>query len=319
MDIIDTVRKGLFREEYLESKTKKNLFFIAVKVFVSAVLLAVIFRKAGLQNILSHFRVMDLRFFLFASALHVLVVSIAAVRWSLFLDQKYPLSKLLSLYFIGSFFNRMLPGAIGGDAVKVYYLYKDTRKAGSSFGSVFLDRYFGMIALFTIGLVSGIAGYSQLKAIGMHLAIPLIFVSFIGGSFIVFTLRIGRRFSTVDDFYDYFHRYLRGTTVLVKAFLLSLAIQALTITAIYLISIGLDRKLPFLALCVFVPVISTIAAIPVSISGLGLRETAFVALFGLLGIPAETSASISFLWFLSITTGSLVGFAEFIRYRVNPG
>ena len=38
-------------------------------------------------------------------------------------------------------------GAVGGDAVKAYYLYKETGQGGSSLGSVFLDRYVGYLAL----------------------------------------------------------------------------------------------------------------------------------------------------------------------------
>ena len=66
----------------MESKTKKRLLLLALKVLVSALLLAFIFRKAGLQNILSHLGTMDLRYFFLSSLLYVAIVAIAAVRWS---------------------------------------------------------------------------------------------------------------------------------------------------------------------------------------------------------------------------------------------
>jgi hypothetical protein len=84
---------------------------------------------------------------------------------------------------------------------------------------------------------------------------------------------------------------------------------------IYFTARGIGVRLPFTALFVFVPVIITVTMIPVSISGLGVRESAFVVLFGLAGVPAGAAASISFLWYLSATVGSLTGLVEYVRYR----
>ena len=55
--------------------------------------------------------------------------------------------------------------------------------------------------------------------------------------------------------------------------------------------------------------------LPISISGLGVRKSAFVLLFGLTGVPAKASMSISFLRFLSIVTASLIGLVEYLRIR----
>ncbi len=295
--------------------TKKQIAFLLLKISVSVVLLAVIFKKTGLERVLNHFQTMDLWLFGLSSLLYVLVIFVSAHRWALLLDEPYPIKKIFSLYMIGSFFNNLLPGAIGGDAVKAYYLYKDTRKGGSSIGSVFMDRYIGLCALLSLGLISSLAAFHELKTIGMHLAIPALFFLFIAGSLLFFRLRIGRRFSAVSDFYDYFHRSIRNRTMLVKAFSLSLIVQMLSFFMVYLIARGIDQQLTFTALFVFVPIISIITMLPISISGLGVRESAFVLLFGLTGVPAEASMSISFLWFLSIVTASLIGLVEYLRIR----
>jgi len=88
-----------------------------------------------------------------------------------------------------------------------------------------------------------------------------------------------------------------------------------TILEIYAVSLGLGQQPSFTALFVFVPLIITVMMVPVSISGLGLREGAFVVLFGLTGISAEASAAISFLWFLSVATGSLPGLFLYLRIQ----
>lgn len=74
-------------------------------------------------------------------------------RWSLFISSSQdpsdnvPFRRLLSLYFIGAFFSTFLPGIVGGDAVKGYYLYKSNGRGGAVLASIFIDRYLGFSAL----------------------------------------------------------------------------------------------------------------------------------------------------------------------------
>lgn len=303
----------------MSSKKLNNVLFLALKITVSGLLLTFVLRKVGLQNIIFYLRVMDLRFFFLSSLVYLLTILLASLRWGVLLKQSQPGKKLFSLCLIGGFFNHFMPGAVGGDAVKAYYLYKETGHGGSSLGSVFLDRYVGYAALLSIGLIAGITGYGDLKALGLHWLSPALFLLFLTGSLLFFGLRIGRRFAAIADFYDFFHNRLGDRRALGKAFLLSLMIQVLTILEIYLISLGLGQHPSFTALFVFVPLIITVMAVPISISGLGLREGAFVVLFGFTGISAEAGAAISFLWFLSVMAGSLVGLFEYLRLRRSPG
>jgi len=298
----------------VSSKKLNNALFLVLKITVSGFLLTFVLRKVGLQNILSHLRKMDLRFFFLSSLIFLLTIALASLRWGILLKNSQPMKKLFSLCLIGSFFNHFMPSAVGGDAVKVYYLYKETGHGGSSLGSVFLDRYVGYVALLSIGLISGIAGFNDLKALGLHWLMPALFILFLSGSLMFFGLRVGRRFTAIADFYDYFHNTLRDRRTIGKAFMLSLMIQVLTILEIEIISLGLGQHPSFTALFVFVPLIVTVMMVPISISGLGLREGAFVVLFGLTGITAETSTAISFLWFLSIMTGSLLGLLEYMKH-----
>ena len=297
----------------MNSKKLKSSLLLVLKMTVSGCLLTFVLRKVGLQNIISHLKEMDLRFFFLATLTYPLTIALASLRWGVLLKQAHSRKKLFSLCLIGSFFNHFMPGAVGGDAVKAYYLYKETGHGGISLGSVFLDRYVGYCSLLSIGLIAGLVGYRDLKAFGLHWLTPALFVLFLLVSLLFFGLRIGRRFAAIADFYDYFHDTFRDRRVLGKAFLLSLMIQALNILAIYLISLGLGQHPSFTALFVFVPLIVTVMAVPISISGLGLREGAFVVLFGLTGISAEASTAISFLWFLSVMTGSLAGLGEYVR------
>lgn len=292
----------------------RTALLLTLKATVSGGLLIFVLRKVGLQNIIFHLRTMDLRFFFLSSLTYLLTIVLAALRWRTLLQETQPFRKLFSFCLIGSFFNHFLPGAVGGDALKTYYLYKETGQGGSSFGSVFMDRYIGYFALLSIGFASWLIAFRVLSMLGLQWLTPALFLLFLAGSLLFFGLRIGGRFASAADFYDFFRRTLNNRKVVTRAFLLSLAIQALTVLEVYFISLGLNQRLPFPALFVFIPLIITVTAVPISVSGLGLREGAFVLLFGLTGISAEISTAISFVWLLSMMTGSLVGLVEYSRY-----
>jgi uncharacterized membrane protein YbhN (UPF0104 family) len=294
---------------------KNRVLSTLLKIVVSGLLLALIVKKAGPEQVLQHLHSMKAGFFLLSTLIYVVIAWLVAVRWNILLGGRYAVGKLFSLHMIGNFFNAILPGTLGGDAVKGYYLYRDTNEAGVSFGSVFLDRYLGLFARLFLGLVSGMAAFAELRTVGMHWAIPALFSLFIAGSLLVFRFRIGKRFGAVADFYDYAHSLLKQKQALLKAFLLSLIIQALLIAMIAAVALGIGQKLSFTELFVLVPIIMTVMIIPLSISGFGVREGAFVVLFGLTGIPPSISVSLSFLWFLSTAAASLIGLVEYLRFR----
>ncbi len=308
---IQAAYKGLSNS----SSPKKRMVLLSIKVFVSALLLYAVLKKAGPRNVLEHLRSMSPWYFLLASLIYLVIALLASLRLRLLLNKQYPVGKLFSLQLIGSFFNNILPGAIGGDVVKVYYLYGETRNGGMSFGSVFLDRYMGVFVRLSMGLIAGLAAFKELKTIGMHTAIPLFFTVFLLISLVFFKLRIGKSISTLSAFYDYTADVLKKKSILLELAALSAVGQALLILMIAVIAMGMGEKLSFTALFILVPVILTAMIIPLSISGFGIRESAFVLLFSLVGIPASVSTSISFLWFLSMALASLFGLVEYLRYR----
>ena len=84
---------------------------------------------------------------------------VRAGRWSTLLHAlgiHRPLRELTLWYFVGSFFNVILPTGFGGDAVRVAELAQDTHQVGRALNSVVVDRYLGIIVLLAMGLVAGI-------------------------------------------------------------------------------------------------------------------------------------------------------------------
>lgn len=106
-------------------------------------------------------------------------------------------------------------------------------------------------------------------------------------------------------------RHKRGT--LVKVIFYSVMFQL----AIILINFCLIRALGIHQMGLWhcfllVPIISAVSMLPVSINGLGIREGAYVLLFGAMGVSASQAITVSLLFFVIVTFISLFGGILFV-------
>lgn len=296
---------------------KKILFFF-LKLGVSSGALYVILSRTDAGRIFSMIGKIGVFYFFIAAAVYFAAQMISTVRWKLLLPERFGFRKLFSLYLIGGFFSSFLPGLIGGDLVKAYYLNKDAKKLSLTLASVFMDRYLGFVSLMIIGITAFPFALPYFGDSPYKWAMPLILVSFIAGSFLFFGLRLGRRFKTISEFYDYFVTLKSRKDILAKAIGLSVLVQILCFGAVGILAFAMGEDIPLLILFVFLPIIITVTSIPISISGLGVREGAFVILLGLINVRPEAAASLSLSWFFSVFLGGLPGLAAYIRHTGKP-
>jgi len=293
----------------------KRLFLLFLKVSVSSALLYVVLSRTGLKQVFSVLKSMNPSAFVFAILLYIFAQFMSTMRWKLLLPEAPKMRKLFSLYMIGAFFNTVLPGLIGGDAVKAFYLYRATGRGSLALASIFMDRYVGIAMLIIICAVVFPFGFPYFHNSPVFWTFPLIVLVFIITSFLVFGLRFGKRIKAFSEFYDYFHSYRNQKSIIVKALFISAVVQLSNFTAVYILAFGLGVHIPFLACLIFVPLIIMFTAVPISISGIGIREGAFVLFFGLIGITQDVATALSLSWFFANATGSLLGLIEYMRYK----
>ncbi len=292
-----------------------NILFFILKVSISLVLLYIVLSKTGLQTVLSILKNINPLYFILAVLLYLVSQFVSTLRWKLLLPNSIGTKKLFSLYMIGAFFNMLLPGLVGGDVVKGFYLYQATGKGALTFASIFMDRYLGFVVLIAICLIAYPFGYHYLRGSRLELLLPFIVVFFTAGSLLVFGLRLGKRIKLFSDFYEYFHVYRNQKEIIQKALSLSVLIQLIGIFTVYILSIGLGKHIPFLACLIFIPLIIIFTMIPVSISGLGIREGSFVLFLGFIGVESEFATAISLSWFITMVVGNFIGFIEYLKYK----
>ncbi len=293
----------------------KRAAMFALKFIVSGSLLYFVFSRAGAAEVAGILAEMDPLLFAAAVCIFIFMLLVCSFRWGLLLPEHFSVRRLFPLYMIGSFFNIFLPGLVGGDVVKVYYLYRETRKGAQALASVFMDRYMGYAGLMTLGALAYPFGFRSFSGTWITPVLPGIVMLFIITSMVLFIAKPGGRFEFISRLHDYLHSYVKNRPVIVKTLALSILNHALSSVTAWLIAMSLGEQIPLSTLFVFVPVISTLAALPISISGLGIREAAFVLLLGSQGLSPESATAISFAWFLVMAAGGLPGIVFYLREK----
>ncbi|VAW35988.1 hypothetical protein MNBD_DELTA02-306 [hydrothermal vent metagenome] len=308
----------------------KKLRLIILKVAVSAVILYFLFRNVDFKLFRDMFIAMPLLNFVGAALTLLTVAFVSTYRWSRVVKRDVVISyrELLSIYFIGMFFNSFLPTAVGGDFVKGYYLFKRSGKAAASFASIFVDRYSGFAAMIFIEGLALIASYGVVYRIG-GTGLLLVFIFFIAG-FVMASLFMWVKFlhgwlitlfarihfyklnDKIDGFYKVFMSY-KGKGLLIRIFLISIVVQCGVSFSYFILGRGLGIDAPIGYYFLFVPMATSAAMIPLSLAGLGIREGVFIFLFTGVGVSREEALGLSLLWFITTVVISLPGAVEYIR------
>ena len=106
--------------------------------------------------------------------------------------------------------------------------------------------------------------------------------------------------------------YLKGRLALVPVLALSLVLHLLQVVAQYVLGLGLGLNIPPWMFLLCVPTTNTLASVPITFNGLGVREGMYVVLFGMAGIGKADAAALGLLWFGITTFAGLCASAAFI-------
>ncbi len=261
---------------------------------------------------------------------------IIAVRWWLLLRAQSIYIEVwaaVRLFYLGLFYNNVMPGAVGGDLLKAWYVTKHTDKRLAGALSVFVDRAVGLagtlvIAIFTYltfvrGRIAiggkGAGWFSQhggtvlwiVGAVGAVFAALLIHpVARVRLSGIAAEVRV-KGVLLLRGFKDAVVVYCSRPWTLLLALTLTLIAQSAVIAAFWLLGRNLGVEAGLSDYFVVFPVMWVIGAIPISIAGLGVTEAGTVGLFvSLSGATPEKVLALAFcqrfVWVLASLPGGLV-------------
>lgn len=287
----------------------------------------------------TYLRNLDILLFVAGALCYFFSVVFSGFRWWWLLrvnDLRVTWWEAQRFTWIGLFFNNVVPGQTGGDAVKALYIMKHCPGGRlPALMSVLVDRILGLGSLALLGAVVVLFaldkdGFGRL-AIGIWGVLGA--VTAVG--ILAFSKRVRRavrldellnklptRLSgilrRVDTAVHYYRRYKGGIALWMVAGMLN---HAVSVTAVMLIGEALNIGMPALEYFVLVPVINIASAVPIGPNGWGVGEVAFRVLFGeygaiyLPGVPlgeatvimGTRGVALSVLWRVHLTLWSLLG------------
>jgi uncharacterized protein (TIRG00374 family) len=258
---------------------------------------------------------------------------VATARWKILLAvQGIHMTWLRTwqLFMVGMFFNLFMLGSTGGDVVKMFLTMREARdNKAAALLSVFMDRVIGMLALIFLSVVFLYFRYDMLNhtegsstllnlllwllAAALLVIIGMFVVSALGWVHYLpsWTPLRGR----IVEISAACHLYAKGWRRTIWAFLISFPLFGMFFTTFYCAARAFTDKLGVVDIFSVMPIVAVITAIPISVSGIGVRESLFVSLLAPFGVTAAVATLISVTGFLINTLGSLAGGVVFLFYR----
>ena len=290
-----------------------------LQFLISVTLLTLIISKYNI-SLLREFRKLPKPFWLIFPLLitTIFIPFSAAFRWQIFLKPtgvSENIFSLMKINFISIFWGIFLPSADGFAAIKIYLIEKKhPQQSGKTGSSVILEKIFGFLLLcfwgiggsFAVRKINGI-GFFEILLFVVAAVLILILVFITNKRIYIFLIPVLGKLKFARKPVSYLMKlYLFLTDfpywkILARALPVMILLQFLTILNVFFLFKAMNIHLPFVYHLAFVPIIIIISLIPVSISGFGVRESAFVYFYHLLGIPAAISFKVSILNFLILT------------------
>ncbi|NLD78230.1 MAG: flippase-like domain-containing protein [Acidimicrobiales bacterium] len=306
-------------------------FVLVGRLIISAILLWVLMTRIGANwsEAIPDPTTGTIAWLIGAFALTFIGVVVSAVRWGAVLaalGQHPPFKRLLSLYLAGQFMGNVLPSTIGGDALRVSRLSRENGETPTTFASVVLERLTGWVVLPVITL-TGLLVNPGLRELGRASAIA--FATAAGTLLLltvvlVLTARPGRGIESRLEHNEGWRRFTSavrfgiqrlahhpGATARILA--TGFAYQLILIAAALMAAraLGLPAGVGPTALLAFVPAVLIAQVLPISISGLGVREGLFALFLHPLGVPRSQAIALGLLLYVLNLLVSLFGAPAF--------
>ncbi len=286
-------------------------------------------------QIIDALRKADRNWLILGWACYSAVEVLATARWQLLLRvQGIALSWLraLAIVIIGLFFNMFLPGLVGGDAVRLYFVFKCApRQKTRATLSVVMDRLLGLLSILFLAALTVALRFNWLKRSGATLHIAYLVLALLVAGLVLVVLLFGavgfgflRKLPNSTPFRQTIMESGKALELYGTHFGVMLVAFAITIVshlAYYLSFYCADRSLhaagakvaSMMDVLSIMPLVNTVTALPISLGGVGVRETLFQELLGSLAhVPGAIAALAASLGFVIQASWGLIGAAAYL-------
>jgi len=279
---------------------------------------------------------MDIRWLLAGLVCFVPALLIVSWRWRMLLrvhGVQMRFWRVLELTMIGQFFSTVGVGTTGGDVFKIFYVARAVpdRRTAVAF-TVILDRVIGLLALLLFGVALSFTKLSLLFSNpNTKVATSSFYLFAIGGlagsvcaligPYVLnrpFFLALGRKLPMAHKARKLFLAYdcsaraiWTNLVALVGSFPSHLSIMLMG----YCILQAMNLHVDLVAFCSILAIVNMLIALPVSVSGIGVREQLFTWFLGLVGLSSDQAVTFSLTFFALSILWNLAGGPFYFLYR----
>jgi uncharacterized membrane protein YbhN (UPF0104 family) len=288
-----------------------------VKIGISALLLYLLLRNRDLPALFAQMAGVNKSDLTAAALCYAAVALPSALRWSIVtasLGHRLDFGKSLIFILIGYFFNLTLVSSIGGDAIRMWKAYRAGLPSAIAVNGVIIERLAQVIAHLLIVVASIPILFERVDSTTMRAGIiGLLAVGAAGFAVLLMLYRLPPRLQrfrvagAVARFSTSLRQILLKPAIALPAISLGLVNQITVVGVVCILANGLRLPVGFADCLIVVPAAFLVTALPLSISGWGLREGAFVAGFGYLGLGGTDALTLSVLFGLLNTIVRLPG------------
>lgn len=308
----------------------------------SLILVGLLAWRIDWQQVASAFVQLDATYWLLALGVYLLTQGVSAARWQI-LGRMLRLSgywrDYLTHYFVGMFFNLVLPTSVGGDVVRAWYLGRHQQTGSGSyrvegvvhstanatgspltaaFLSVLADRVNGLAVLIAVACVATLCCPTPLPGWIIAFVAAMGAGCLLGLALLPLLPWLRRRLplpQRLTPLLDGAALCLRDRRALMGVTLLSLIVQLANVVLAWLVGAGLGLQVPPLYYGVLIPLVSILTLLPISLNGMGLREAGTVLLLAPLDISSASAVTLSLLLFAVYAAASLLGGVVYLLGR----
>lgn len=255
--------------------------------------------------------------------LHFVVYLLGAFRWWMLLRHTHittPFYRAFPSYYLGVFFNNLLPTGLGGDTVRILHLRVRGISTKALVSSSVMDRAIGLSSVAILGLCGAII--SEELGITSHTKLVLITLFAVGllSVVLVWSKRTVRFVENMALKYCHTrvrawlldvvltcYSYRTAKSRIAVAYALSAVGQSLITLVYYLLGRGLGLDLSVATYFVVIPTVFLAASVPVSIGGLGIREGTLVGMLVAAGANLQLAIGLSLAYLLVLWLSALPG------------
>jgi glycosyltransferase 2 family protein len=307
--------------------------FVA-KLLVSGGLLYWLIAQSDLATFGSILQHTNVGLFLLAAGLFVFSNALGAIQWFLLLRGQalaVSLRQAVVLYWVGVFFNNVLLGNIGGDAIRIFDMRRLTGETSRAAAATFMDRFVGLFSTCCLALGACVVVVEVRRPGLLSILIP-VWLALVALLAMGLSQRLGalvqrvlqrllpvRVSQILEELRLNIVVYRHKAPLLLVIWFVSLGVQFSRILVYWTAGAAVGLEVGLRYFIGFQPVAAIVAAVPISVGGLGVREGVLVELFGAVGVEESLAFAMSILGYAAGILASLLGGIAFIVRRIQPG